>query len=55
MEEIIIIIWGLSKYGKKRGYGLSPKERKEQIPYSDKIMKIKWRKWLKEKKQEGEW
>lgn len=52
MEESLIF-WILKKFGAKRDYVLTPEEWRKFIPYSDKTMNLKYKKWQKESRQEG--
>ena len=49
-----LIIWYLNTYEKGRGYNLSKKELIELVPYSDKIMRKKFKQWQKEQKRVDE-
>ena len=49
-----LLYWLLKKYGKSRGYTLTEKEWKRFIPYSNKEMNKKYKKWQEELKQEAE-
>ena len=54
ISESQIIIWHLSKYGAKRGYGLPKEELREFVPYSDSKMLKALQIWHREKRQEEE-
>ena len=49
-----LLFWLLKKFGKDRGYVLTEKEWREFIPYTDKEMNKKYKKWQEELKQEAE-